>query len=60
MIDESISKRGLDFRDAVEKIDSKSAISNPKDESARREYSPVTPSGITSQRYEEMKDPKQS
>ena len=42
----------------LEEIESKSAISKPHDESAKREYSPVAPQGITSFRYEEMKHPK--
>lgn len=39
-----------------EEMDSKSAISKPMDESAKREYSPVGPQGVTSSRYEEMKN----
>jgi len=31
--------------------------SKPMDESAKHEYSPVIPNGITSLRYEEMKNP---
>jgi hypothetical protein len=31
--------------------------SKPMDESAKHEYSPVLPNGITSLRYEEMKNP---
>jgi hypothetical protein len=33
--------------------------SKPMDESAKREYSPVVPNGVTSNRYEEMKSTSQ-
>lgn len=37
----------------------KNRESKPMDESAKQEYSPVVPNGVTSNRYEEMKSSSQ-
>lgn len=49
-------KLGIDVSQVLEAIESKLAVSKPQDESAKQEYSPVAPQGITSFRYEEMKN----
>jgi hypothetical protein len=45
----------INMSSVLEEIESKSAVSKPHDDNAKREYSPVVSQSMASQRYEEKK-----